>query len=462
MRMQVRRRGAASSIHNAPMARARRAFDSVFSPGRIGLRPLDPSVFRMHRFRPTQLAFLLSIACPALCGAQSPAAPAAPPVPASLAPALAWQACLDQPDATRLACFDDWARAQQELVQAIEDKKRSVQASPTRNVAPSAPAAAVRGQVAEALATTQPERVEGATVSGSAGIVGVGLEQGCRDRQFSELSRFWELESGSSCPTFGLRSFHPTTASVAVGDRVDRQPQSANPINSVTTPFDYQRREMRLSLSVRTKLAAGLFAPAGGTLRDSLWAAYTQQSYWQVFNSGLSRPFRSTDHLPELIYVYPTTLQLPAGWLWRYSGLGLAHQSNGQSDPLSRSWNRAYLMAGFEKGERFNAQVRLWQRLPEHGAQDNNPDISRYIGRGDLTLAWNVNAQNTLRATYTGALNRYGSGRLEWTRSLGNGWGNSFSGLRLYAAVFNGYGDSLLDYNFRRTVFSIGLSLVDF
>jgi phospholipase A1 len=295
------------------------------------------------------------------------------------------------------------ARAQQELVQAIEDKKRSVQASPTRNVAPSAPAAAVRGQVAEALATTQPERAEGATVSGSAGIVGVGLEQGCRDRQFSELSRFWELESGSSCPTFGLRSFHPTTASVAVGDRVDRQPQSANPINSVTTPFDYQRREMRLSLSVRTKLASGLFTPAGGTLRDSLWAAYTQQSYWQVFNSGLSRPFRSTDHLPELIYVYPTTLQLPAGWLWRYSGLGLAHQSNGQSDPLSRSWNRAYLMAGFEKGERFNAQVRLWQRLPEHGAQDNNPDISRYIGRGDLTLAWNVNAQNTLRATYTGA-----------------------------------------------------------
>ncbi len=40
--------------------------------------------------------------------------------------------------------------------------------------------------------------------------------------------------------------------------------------------------------------------------------------------------------------------------------------------------------------------------------------------------------------------------------------GNSFSGLRLYTALFHGYGDSLLDYNFKRTVFSIGLSLVDF
>ncbi|HMN58057.1 MAG TPA: phospholipase A, partial [Ottowia sp.] len=89
-------------------------------------------------------------------------------------------------------------------------------------------------------------------------------------------------------------------------------------------------------------------------------------------------------------------------------------------------------------------------------------DISRYVGRGDLSLTWNVDGKNTLRATYTGSLNRYGSGRLEWTRSLGDGWGNSFSGLRLYTAVFHGYGDSLLDYNFRRTVFSIGLSLVDF
>jgi phospholipase A1 len=36
------------------------------------------------------------------------------------------------------------------------------------------------------------------------------------------------------------------------------------------------------------------------------------------------------------------------------------------------------------------------------------------------------------------------------------------SGLRLHASLFSGYGDSLIDYNFRRTVFSLGLSLVEF
>ncbi|WP_243457553.1 phospholipase A [Ottowia testudinis] len=180
-----------------------------------------------------------------------------------------------------------------------------------------------------------------------------------------------------------------------------------------------------------------------------------------MFNSGLSRPFRNTDHMPELIYVYPTTLQLPGGWLWRYTGAGIAHQSNGQSDPLSRSWNRAYLMAGFEKDDRFSVQMRLWKRLPESAEKDNNPDLIRYLGRGDITLGWDIDKKNSLRATYTG-FNKRGSGRLEWTRSLGDGLGNSFSGLRLYTSLFHGYGDSLLDYNFKRTVFSIGLSLVDF
>jgi phospholipase A1 len=219
---------------------------------------------------------------------------------------------------------------------------------------------------------------------------------------------------------------------------------------------------MRLSVSVRTKLAAGLFTPRGGMTSDSLWFAYTAQSNWQVFNSALSRPFRNTDHTPELIYVYPTTRQLPGGWLWRYAGAGLVHQSNGQSDPLSRSWNRVYLMAGLEKDNRFTLEARVWKRLPESRPDDNNPDISRLTGRGDITLGWNVDTRNTLRATYTGSFNPYGSGRLEWTRSLGDGLGNSFSGLRLYTSLFHGYGDSLLDYNFRRTVFSIGLSLVDF
>ena len=61
-----------------------------------------------------------------------------------------------------------------------------------------------------------------------------------------------------------------------------------------------------------------------------------------------------------------------------------------------------------------------------------------------------------------GLLERKGSVRLEWLRSLGDGKGNSYSGLRFHTQLFSGYGDSLIDYNRKRTVLSVGFSIVDF
>jgi len=37
----------------------------------------------------------------------------------------------------------------------------------------------------------------------------------------------------------------------------------------------------------------------------------------------------------------------------------------------------------------------------------------------------------------------------------------NYTGLRYHVQLFNGYGDSLLDYNKRRNVLNVGLSLVD-
>ena len=55
-----------------------------------------------------------------------------------------------------------------------------------------------------------------------------------------------------------------------------------------------------------------------------------------------------------------------------------------------------------------------------------------------------------------------GSVRVEWLQSLGTGLFGSKSNLRLHTSLFSGYGDSMIDYNRKRTVFSLGLSLVDF
>jgi len=218
----------------------------------------------------------------------------------------------------------------------------------------------------------------------------------------------------------------------------------------------YQAQDMRIGLSLRTKLAQGLLTGDDPAKKDGLWFAYSQFSTWQVFNGELSRPFRTTDHEPEVIYSYPTDFHLPGGWRMRYAGLGLVHQSNGQDLPYSRSWNRVYLMGGVELNDTFVITARLWSRLSESDADDDNPDITRYLGHGDVRAAWQVDRLNQV-----GIMVRGGKGavRLEWLKTIGD---PVKSNLRFQAQLFHGYGDTLVDYNRKRTVFTVGLALVDF
>lgn len=341
-----------------------------------------------------------------------------------------WQACarIDD-DGARLACYDRAARR--------------------------APAAAAPSAPTSPTSTQTP--VATATVDRSTPV--------CQSTAHTALSRFWELEAGTDCGPFHIRGYRPISLAVVGADSINRQPTSDNPANNATTRQPYRSTETRLALSVRTKLWQPL-SQGQGDRRDSLWFGYTQNSYWQLFNNGLSRPFRTTDHEPELIYVYPSTLSLGANWHLRYTSLSLNHQSNGQSLPLSRSWNRVILGAGFElldpvsKRSRAEVQARVWQAMPEEPATDDNPGISGYVGRAELAGMWHLDERHTLAATLRHSLSsgQRGSVRLEWLRTIGRTFN---SDLRLHTQLFTGYGDSLVDYNRRRTVLSLGLSLVD-
>ncbi|VTU40695.1 Putative phospholipase A1 precursor [Variovorax sp. PBS-H4] len=385
-----------------------------------------------HTHISTPFAGLLAGLGMALAQAQPAPQPASPLADAQ----LTWQQCqrLASDKEARLACFDRWAQQQTLPAAAI----------------PAAP---------PALAATQPPAPVDAAVPATR-VVSVATAEGCRDSQYSLLSRFWELENGSDCGTFSFRGYRPLNVSFATSSHKPDTPTSPA-AGHTGTYIPYQANEMRLGLSVRTKLAQGMLTQDDPVKKDSLWFGYSQQSSWQVFNGDISRPFRTTDHEPELIYVYPTDYRLPGGWRWRYAGVGLVHQSNGQSLPYSRSWNRAYLMAGMELDDRFTLTGRIWQRLHESDADDDNPDISNYIGRAEITGRWNLDRDNTLAVTLRNNLRASGRGsvRLEWLKPLGD---SARSNLRLHTQLFYGYGDTLVDYNRKRTVLSIGLSLVDF
>ena len=364
---------------------------------------------------------------------------------ANIAPAFAathsemvtWQQCsATTDDAARLACFDQWASAQ------------------SHALTHAAPAASALNEP-----TTAPTQPITATPAVTASLDVPSND--CYRQSASSMLRFFELRKDMDCGTFKLRGYHPQSVSVTQADNINTQPSS--PTQPAPAAEDYQKKELRIQLSMRTKVASGLLTPESSDRLDSLWVGYTQLSFWQVFNGDTSRPFRTTDHQPEIFYVYPTEAKLPFGGRLRYSGLGFIHHSNGQSDPLSRSWNRAYLMAGAEWHDRWQLQVKAWHRISERIQNDDNPGIQNYWGRGEAKLLWHANDRNTFGLTARGSLGQgYGSGRLEWLHALGNKSSGAASNLRLHIQLFSGYGESLIDYNYKRTSLSVGLSLLDF
>ena len=360
-----------------------------------------------------------------------------------------WRACqgIKNDDRTQLQCFQRWADAQ------------AVHTPGSPSPSSIAPVPVLPAGFPE----PSPPEAPGVSASNEKDQ----RPAGCKDSNYSVLSKFWELQRGTDCDTFSLRGYRPISLAVVTSNNVNTQPSSTAAGRTATAAQPYQLTENKIQLSVRTKIAKGLLK-AGATDDedlDSVWFGYTQQSYWQLFNGALSRPFRTTDHEPEVVYVYPHKIALPGGWTYRLTGAGLAHQSNGQSLPLSRSWNRIYLMGAAEKkleaDSGITVQGRVWQRLRESSGNDDNPGIANYIGRAEVAANWQVNKSNTLGVTVRHSLrdDAHGSARFDWM--LAPASSPRYTGLRYHLQLFSGYGDSLVDYNRRRTVLSLGLSLID-
>ncbi|WP_442777139.1 phospholipase A [Sphaerotilus montanus] len=275
-------------------------------------------------------------------------------------------------------------------------------------------------------------------------------------RPTSELSRYWELDAEDKRGELRFVSYRPNyILPLHVTSRINRAPQS--PTQAAVAMPDYRRTEAKFQLSLRTKLVQDAFDSGA-----DLWAGFTQQALWQVFNGRDSAPFRNTDYEPELMLVMPTRpawRDLPGGWQWRYTMFGAAHQSNGQSDPLSRSWNRVYLAAGIEQGP-WSLTAKVSQRLDEPFDTDNNPDLTHFRGRTELRLRW-VSGPSVAALQYNGSPRRLNRGALtaEWSRPIRL---DQPDGLRWYVQAFSGHGETLTDYNFRQTSVGAGVMFSPF
>jgi phospholipase A1 len=248
----------------------------------------------------------------------------------------------------------------------------------------------------------------------------------------SYLSRQWELDETKSRNSYAIMTHRSNyILPVAYNKSPNKRPFKEDSDGG----GDAQETEVKFQISLKIKLWQDILG------RDmDLWFGYTQQSFWQVYNFDDSSPFRETNYEPELLLNIRTNFDL-LRMNARVIQVGLNHESNGRSGPFSRGWNRIVGNLGLEKGD-FTLLLKAWHRIPASEDKDDNPDIDDYMGYGEI-WAYYLRDGYRLGAMLRNNLkhnDNRGALQLECSIPVSRNIG-------IYIQYFNGYGESLLDYN---------------
>lgn len=229
-------------------------------------------------------------------------------------------------------------------------------------------------------------------------------------------------------------------------------PNSAG--NSELTEENVDNKEAKFQISTKFPL----YLEEAGF--DGVYFGFTLTSFWQLYNSEVSKPFRETNYEPEVFWQETADYSV-FGYKFNTFQVGFNHMSNGQSGLQSRSWNRLFASIVFSDNDDIY-YLKTWYRIPEDEKEDlsdptgdDNPDIQDYYGRIELGYGRKIGAfkmMALLRNNLDFDENR-GSIQLDFTYPISDRY-------ELLLQYFNGYGDSLIDYNRSQERIGIGFQLL--
>lgn len=177
----------------------------------------------------------------------------------------------------------------------------------------------------------------------------------------------------------------------------------------------------------------------------SLFGAYTQMSYWQLYQH--SAFFRETDYKPELFF----SMYLLKSTMLR---TGFSHESNGRGGMDERSWNRWFVNTEYSTHRLFLG-VQAWTLvLKKDSVAIYNPDISTYMGHEIFYIGYKLpfDIKLLVKLRNVEHLKNYFTQIVSLSIPLSDH-------LQFYGQFFHGYGQSLIEYNQKTTSFGVGLAL---
>lgn len=184
-------------------------------------------------------------------------------------------------------------------------------------------------------------------------------------------------------------------------------------------------------LSIRHRLTKSVLP-----FNTFLYLTYTQKSFWNIY--ARSSPFRDTNYNPGIgVGRYITKDNMLVGSAF----VQIEHESNGQDEEDSRSWNYLSFSAKYFYNLRFSLGVKAWIPVVDG---INNKDLIDY--RGLATLSVNFMSKDFKWWLSADITPRKGFGNANTILTVAYK-GSTRSNTHFYLRFSDGVGDSLLDYN---------------
>jgi outer membrane phospholipase A len=178
---------------------------------------------------------------------------------------------------------------------------------------------------------------------------------------------------------------------------------------------------------------------------DDLYLSFSQTALWDL--GELSKPFKDSSYRPRLFYANYDLARYFDGNLRFGIESGIGHESNGKEGDDSRSYNMLYARPTLTFGDPDGLRAYFAPLIHNYIAASDNPDIAHY--RGYVDWLFGVGSKGGL--DFWGVLRKgthsdFGSVELSASYPLSKLSGGDLTGW-LMLQYFNGYGESLLDYN---------------
>jgi len=213
-------------------------------------------------------------------------------------------------------------------------------------------------------------------------------------------------------------------------------------IDNTNLAHESAQTEAEFQISIKYEIGADLFG-----LDEVYSAAYTQKSFWQLYVD--SAFFRETNYNPEAFVQFPVTVDYKSNGI-KAIQLGFAHMSNGRGGEEERSWNYFYTNLYFQISPVF-LDLKFWYRVND--TQDYNPKLIDYLGHGQVRFMLpykNHIIETKFRySSLAGVTTELNYSHPVFLRD----------DLFFYVKAFNGFGESLIDYNQRIKKIGIGFSI---